>query len=175
MPSDIANVKLGVCTVTYNSVDLGYTKGGVEVEVETETYKVMVDQFGNTPIKDYITARSCVARVPLAETTLDNLVAVMPGSTLVTDGIDTTKKKVEVTTSISTDLQAVGQKLVLHPIAAGADLNDDFTIPIAGVVGNLNYSYKLDEERIYNVEFVAYPDSTANGLLFVVGDETATA
>lgn len=171
MASSTNNVKLGVCTVTYGGTDLGYTKGGVEVEVATETYKVMIDQFGNTPVKEYITARTCVVRVPLAETTLDNLVAIMPGSTKT--GTEPAAARVDVTTNVSADLKAGAAKLVLHPVSAGADLNDDFIVPLAATGGAVTYAYKLDEERIFNVEFNAYPDDTANGLLFRVGDESA--
>ncbi len=170
MASSTNNVKLGVCSVTFGGVDLGYTKGGVEVEVTTETFKVMIDQFGNTPIKEYITARTCVVRVPLAETTIDNLVATMPGATK----IDTDPKfRVDVVTNISADLKAIAAVLTLHPVAAGADVNEDFTIPLAATAGAISYAYKLDEERIFNVEFNAYPDDTAGGLLFQIGDLTA--
>lgn len=87
MASDTKNVKLGVCQVFFNNVDLGYTQGGVEVNVSTETHKVNVDQFGKTSINEYIMGREATVKVPLAETTLDNLVATMPGATLVTDGV----------------------------------------------------------------------------------------
>lgn len=172
MPSSTNNVKLGVCTVTYGGTDLGYTKGGVEVEVATETYKVMIDQFGNTPVKEYITARTCVVRVPLAETTLDNLVAIMPGATKV-GGPEPTAARVDVVTNVSADLKAIAQLLVLHPVSAGADLNEDFRIPLAATGGAITYAYKLDEERIFNVEFNAYPDDAQGGLLFQIGNPSA--
>lgn len=86
MASDTKNVKLGVCSIFFDGVDLGYTKGGVEVEVTTETKKVEVDQFGKSPINEIIMSRSVSAKVPLAETTLDNMVKIMPGATLVSDG-----------------------------------------------------------------------------------------
>lgn len=90
MPSATENVKLGVCNVLFDGVDLGYTKGGVEVEVQTSTYEIMVDQQGQTPIGELVTGRTVSATVPLAEATLDNLVAIMPGSTLVSDGTKST-------------------------------------------------------------------------------------
>lgn len=86
MSSDTKNVKLGICRVIYDGNDLGYTKGGVEVEVQTETQKIEVDQFGKTPISEVIMSRMVTAKIPLAETTLDNLVATMPGASLVTNG-----------------------------------------------------------------------------------------
>ncbi len=268
MASSTNNVKLGICSVVFGGVDLGYTKGGVEVEVGTETFKVMIDQFGNTPIKEYITARTCVVRCPLAETTLEVLKEIMPGATFtdlsvkqvttfvaatptntteykitvngtnyaftttttaagdLVDGllavvnadssramnaanvadelvltaviggeaytaIEATdsagtfdsvtlttpsasgKKRVDVVTNISADLLALASTLTLHPIAAGSDVNEDFTIPLAATGGAVTYAYKLDEERIFNVEFNAYPDDALNGLLFQIGDLTA--
>lgn len=171
MPSSTDNVKLGVCTVTFNAVDLGYTKGGVVVEVQTSTHEVKVDQFGETPINELITGRMVTVKVPLAETTLENLVATMPGASLVTDGVDANKKKVEVATGVSTSLLSVAQKLVLRP--KGTTGAEDFTVPLAMCPGALNFAYKVDDERVFMADFKGYADE--NGLLFVVGDETAEA
>lgn len=168
------NVKIGVCSIKFDNVDLGLTKGGVEFNVTTETHEVLVDQFGNTPISEYINGRKVTVSVPLAETTLENLVKIMPGATLVTDGTDPTKKRVDVPTGIGTNLLSIAKPLVLHPIGLPvSDVSEDVTIPLAGTGGALAFAYKLDDERVYNVEFKAYPD--ADGLLFSVGDPTATA
>lgn len=86
MASSTKNVKLGVCKVYLGGVDLGYTQGGVEVSVKTDTHKVEIDQFGKTTINELIMARNVMAKIPLAETTLQNLVKTMPGSTLISDG-----------------------------------------------------------------------------------------
>ncbi len=43
----VKNIKLGACKVSISGgVDLGYTKGGVQVEVATETLKVTVESVG---------------------------------------------------------------------------------------------------------------------------------
>ena len=259
---DTANVKLGVCQVIYDNLDLGYTKGGVEVEVATETHKVMVDQFGQSEINEYIQKRTCMVKLPLAETSLENMIKVLPGATLVdnatkqvstvsvdtvtattlytitVNGVDydytsdgtplaseiadglvaaitadpgarftaanvaddvvlTAKasddaitvtvsaelsvvlttpsaagpKRVDVTNGIGTNLLAIAKELILRPIGA-TDNNDDFIIPLAATAGAMNFSYKFDEERIYNCEFTAYPDPDTK-ILFKVGDKTA--
>lgn len=90
MANDTKAVKLGVCTVLFDGIDLGFTKGGVEVEVSTSTHEVKIDQFGDTPIGEIVTGRNVKAKVPMAETTLDNLALTMPGSTLVTNGVKAT-------------------------------------------------------------------------------------
>jgi len=174
MPSSTDNVKVGVCTVDFGGTDLGYTKGGVEVEVTTEKYTVTVDQFGQTPINDYLIGRTISITTPLAETTVDNLVATMPGSTKVIDGSVATKIKAEVTSGIGTNLIDSADVLTLHPIAAGADVNEDIIVPKAATAGNMTFAYQLDSERVFNVTWNGYPDSTT-GLLYVVGDISAAA
>lgn len=54
MASSTKNVKLGACRVYYDGRDLGFTKGGVEFEVTTNTHDV-TDQLGETPISSLIT------------------------------------------------------------------------------------------------------------------------
>lgn len=108
MTSATKNVKLGTCNVLFDGRDLGLTKGGVEVEVATSTHEIMVDQYGSTPIGELITGRTVSATVPLAETTLDNLMAIMPGSTLVTDGEFATG-----TVTFSTAAPSAGNKIEL--------------------------------------------------------------
>ena len=167
------NVKLGVCKVFYGGVDLGFTKGGVEVTVETEAYEVQVDQYGNTPIDEYIMGRTVKVSVPLAETTLENLVAVMPGAKLVTDAT-TSKKSVVVPTGVGESLLTHAKELVLVPKGTGISdlrLNDAFRVPKAATPGAMNYSYKLDEERIFNCEFKGYPVvEDGSEVLFQVGE-----
>jgi hypothetical protein len=282
--SDTANVKLGVCRVYFDGADLGYTKGGVEVEVTTETYKVEVDQFGNTPINENIMGRQVSVKVPLAETTIENMIKIMPGATLVqtggakasgtvtfstsapvnndsvtiagvafvfkttpagpnemgipasinaaaaalveavndsdsgvsdivvataaagvvtltarlfgvaanaytlaksgsniavsgatlTGGTAPTKLKASVPTGIGINLLTVAKKLVLRPIAQDnvGDKSEDFVIPRAATAGALTFAYKHDEERIFNVSFMGYPDPVS-GKLFEVGNEEA--
>ncbi|SER25864.1 hypothetical protein SAMN05216548_1145 [Faunimonas pinastri] len=175
MASDTKNVKLGVCRVLLAGQDLGYTKGGVDVEVQTQTHEVEVDQFGQSPINEYIMGRTVTAKVPLAETTLDNLVRIMPGATLITDHVDPTKKKVVVTNGIGVSLLELAKELVLHPIAlADDDYSEDFVIPKAATSGALQFSYKLDDERVFTVTFKGYPDPDTK-TLFTVGDDTAEA
>jgi hypothetical protein len=286
MASNTQNVKMGVCQVSFGGEDLGYTKGGVDVTVATESKPVEVDQFGNSPINEIITGRTCKVKVPLAETTLENLVRIMPGAiltntggakatgtitlatavpvttdyvtingvkftyktmplldtdvaiggtyqisaanlaaainasinplidqltatvagavvTLTADdagtagnamtvsanfatganvtvvgfsgGTDATKKKVVVPNAVGTSLLDMAQVLVIHPVANDpSDHSDDFTIPLAMTPGAMQFAYKLDQERVFDCEFMAYPDPNNAGQLFIVGDPSAS-
>lgn len=166
------NVKLGVCIATFGGSDLGFTKGGVEVAVESETHEVTVDQNGSAPINAYIMGRTVKVTVPLAETTLENLITTMPGAKLITDTVDPNKKYVSVPTGVGLNLLDFAKELVLHPKAKPAeDKTDDFTVFRAATPGAMTYSFTLDQERIFNVEFTGYPND--KGTLFAVGDTTA--
>ena len=289
MKSTTKNVKLGVCQVYLGGVDLGLTQGGVEVTVKTDTHKVNVDQFGKTTVNEYIMGRDVNAKVPLAETTVENMVAIMPGASIttvgggvatgtmtvatnpanndtvvvngttltfktaavaatdveiganaagtaanlaavlsastdkgiaaaqysvtgavvtvtygakvygtsgvktadgneftlatgtagskvtvsgatLTGGSEPTSKSVSVTTGIGTDLLTIAKELRFHPKGKAAnDTSDDFVIPLAATAGALNFAYKLENERIYNVEFMGYPNPDT-GKLFAVGE-----
>lgn len=173
--SDTKNIKLGTCKITFGGEDLGLTLGGVELTVETTTHETKVDQFGETVVNEIITGRNVTVSAPLAETTLENLVKVMPGATLVTDSTDSTKKVVEIEIGVGKSLLDYAAELVLHPIAlADNDLSEDVTIPYAATAGAMNFAYELENERVYNAEFKAYPDVTT-GLLMKFGDKTAAA
>lgn len=291
MASDTKNVKLGVCQVFFDNVDLGYTQGGVEVSVTTDTRKVEIDQFGKTPINESIQGRQVSVKCPLAETTLRNLVKLMPGSTLVTDGVQAsgtmtvaavvptaaqtvtiagqaftfqagnptsifqikiatsgsaavnatataqalvdainlsqialatgglvatlvgstitvrasdpgtasngiamattastfltsvtaalaggvaeTRARVDVNTGVGIDMLAIAKQLRLHPAGkAATDLSDDFIVHRTATPGALQFAYKFDAERVFNAEFMAYPDPVT-GKLYSVGDPLA--
>lgn len=172
MASDTKNVKFGVCNVKYNDIDLGYTKGGVEVTVETNTHEVTVDQFGETPINESIMGRRITIKVPLAETTVENLIKIMPGARLEKDAVDETKTVVVVPSGVGVNLLDSAKKLVLHPKNLDADdHSEDLVVPCAATPGGMTFSYKVDDERLFDIEFKGYPD--ADGNLFYYGDTSA--
>lgn len=299
MTSSTKNVKLGVCKVYFGGQDMGLTQGGVEVSVSTDTHVVNVDQFGKTTINELIMGRNVKVKCPLAETTVRNIIATMPGSTLYSDGVlaagsltftvpvaatvfsiggqaftftattvarpttpymvqlastpaqsvqnamDTvnralvysttlgtalnnaaggitasivaasplvivltagdpgvagnsvtqtpvtatlgvtgpagglfvggtaeTKIRVETATGVGIDLLSVAKVLRLHPTSkVDTDFSDDFVVYQASTAGALTFAYKVDAERVFNIEFNGYPD--AANRLFSVGDLNA--
>lgn len=175
--SSTENIRMGTCKILYNGVDLGFTMGGVEVAVATTTHETKVDQFGDTVANEYIMGRTITVTVPLVETTVDNMAAIMPGATLYTDNTNpqAPKKNVVVTSGTGLSLLDRAKTLTLHPIAkADTDTTEDLVIPLAATAGAMNFAYKYDAERVFNCEFKGYPDSET-GVLFTYGDKTVTA
>ena len=80
MTVNVEKVSIGVADATFKGQDLGASKGGVQVEITTNTYAVTVDQTGDSPLKDIITVTTGVVTVPMAETDLDRLKTMLPQS-----------------------------------------------------------------------------------------------
>ncbi|EAN1228570.1 Ig domain-containing protein [Salmonella enterica] len=151
----VKNIKLGACKVSFGGVDLGYTKGGVQVEVATETMKVTVDQLGQTTISELVQGRNITITAPLAESVLQNMVDLMPGSTMSEED-----NSVTITSAQGVNLIDVAKELILTP----QDTTDYvLTIPKAATAGNFTMTYQSDDVRVFSVQFTAYPDD--NGVL----------
>jgi len=152
--ADISNIKLGVCTVKFGDTELGHTKGGVVLTYEPSYHDLAVDAYGETVVDKRLLGEKITAKVPMAESTLDNLQIAMPMAT--TDG--TTLK---IGSSVGDSLAAEADTLVLHPVSNMYDnLDDDFTIHKAVVSNTIELPYTNDGEQIIEVEFTALLDET---------------
>jgi hypothetical protein len=155
--SDGTKVKLGVCDVTFNSVSLGYTKGGVNLTLETQVHEITVDQEGPAPIGAIIMGRKCTVEVPLAETDYSRLQDLMPASTYtaLTNVLD-------IESGAGQDLMTYTYTLNLHPHGLEAtDYRYDINIWKAAPVANLRFTMTADGEWLYPVQFTGFvPEST---------------
>ncbi len=65
--SSIANVRLGICTIVYDGVTLGHTKGGAELSVVNEIIEGTVDKYGSTPAKAWHAGTRVQVKTTLSE------------------------------------------------------------------------------------------------------------
>jgi len=167
--SDITNVKVGVCSVTYNGTDLGHTKGGVEVTYEPMHKDVTVDKYGETVVEKYLTGEKFTAKVPLAEFTIANLRNAIPQSTFAGAG----NTRITLGHSAGVAAKAVSYSLVLHPVNEGTR-KFDIVMYKAYVASSVVLSHKVDEEKIVEVVFEALLDETKSdgNYLGLIGDST---
>jgi len=175
---DSANIEYGPCQVTYNSVDLGFFKGGVSVTYTVEYVDFEVDQ-SSMLVDSRVKSERLVATVPMVETDLATLTTVMPTGTYTLDS-GGVKKKIEFGgTQISSSNLL---ELVITPVSDGSgtistDANEKITIYKTRPTPQFSKVYNRDGERVIPVEFHAYRDSskTAGKQLYILGDSTATA
>lgn len=168
--ADITNVKVGVCTVTYNNIDLGHTKGGVEVSYEPVYKDVSVDKYGETVVEKYLMGEKFTAKVPLAEYTIANLRNAMPNATFA----GAANRRITLGKSAGQAAKAIAYQLVLHPQNEGTRAFD-IVMHKAFVSSTIVLNHKNDEEKIIEVTFEALLDETKSdgNYLGLIGDSTA--
>lgn len=176
---------IGACHVFFkgpgasSEVALGHTSGGVSVKISMETQEIEVDQLLE-PVDEIVTKRTITVGVPLVEFTPENLQMAFPGSTLVTDATDPTKKKLLINSVSGQSTRDNAGALRLHPVSADgdSDKSKDFLFPAAApVTTDLEITYTKDGLKTIPLEFKAYPseEEETAGLSLIVGDPAATA
>jgi len=153
--TDVANVKLGVCDVTYGGSALGYTQGGCEFTYTPDWHETEVDQETGV-VKLTLVSERCTARVPLAESTLNNLNIAIPTGTNTGTELQVGGKRT-----------ATAQELVLTPI----DGSESITIYKALCTSEITIGYTKDGERITECTFIGLVDTTKTegNKLFKIG------
>lgn len=165
--ADVTKVLVGVCDVTFNGVNLGHTKGGVEVVYEPVYHDVMVDKYGETVVERYLRGEKWTAKVPLAEFTIANLAVGMPMGELAGAG----NTRIQVGSNAGKRATSEAAELVLHPINIVGRENDIvFYKAFPGAPITLNH--KNDEEKLVEVEFMALLDESKSdgNYLGLIGD-----
>jgi hypothetical protein len=167
---DTTKIRMGVCNVLFNAVDLGYTKGFVKCSFTAESIEQEVDQ-EDAAIDELITKQNFEVEVPLAEYDLSRLADLLPNATYT---LDTTKEKVVLTGAAGASLKSMAQELIIKPLdSAGVpttDANEWLTLKHAVPRPNIEFAYEKENLRVYSVTFRALKG--VNGYV-IFGDETA--
>jgi len=163
--ADATKTRMGVCNVSFDGSDLGYTKGFVKIKYNMDTVQKEVDQ-EDAPIDEIVKAQDIEVTVPIAEYDLNVFQGLLPGATYT---LDSTKKKLVLSGAAGTSLKDMAKKLILTP--TGGDANDALTLYHAAPKPQINYAYDKDNMRVWEVTFVALKGT--NGWV-TMGDETAS-
>lgn len=166
---DITKVKVGVCSVTYNGLDLGHTKGGVEVMYEPAHMDVQVDKYGTTVVEKFLTGEKLTAKVPLAEYTIANLRNAMPQATFA----GAANSRITIGSSAGQAAKVDSYPLVLHPINEGTKAFD-VVMYKAYVASSISLKHLVDGVKTIEVVFEALLDETKSdgNYLGLIGDST---
>lgn len=168
--ADITKVKVGACSVTYNGVDLGHTKGGVEVTYEPIYHDVTVDKYGETVVEKVLIGEKLMAKVPLAESTIANLKNAIPQGEFAGAG----NARLTIGAVAGGKGSALAAQLVLHPVGEGTRAFD-VVLHKAYVANQITLNHVVDGEKIVECEFHALLDESksADNYLGLIGDSTA--
>lgn len=168
--ANAANLKLGNCTVTFNGVDLGHTRGGVELVYEPMYADVMADAYGDSKVDSYLKGEKLTVKVPLAEKTVANMKVAMPNGTFA----GAANARLLVGQKAGQKMSNYAAQLVLHPQNEGTRVND-VVIHKAVVLSAVTLAHSNDEQTVVEVTFEALIDESKSqgNYLGLFGDSTA--
>lgn len=168
--ADITNVKVGVCSVSFNNLDLGHTKGGVEVSYEPVYKDVQVDLYGETIVEKYLIGEKLTAKVALAEATIANMRNSIPQATFA----GAANRRITIGAKAGKAAKEDSYQLVLHPVGEGTRAYD-VVFYKAYVSSTIVLPHRNDEEKVVEVTFEALLDETKSdgNYLGLIGDSTA--
>ena len=167
--ADVTKVKVGVCTVTFNSLDLGHTIGGVEVSYEPVYKDVMVDAYGETIVEKYLIGEKLTAKVGLAESTIANMRNAIPQSTFA----GAANSRINIGAKAGKKATDDAAQLVLHPVGEGTRAYD-IVFYKAYVGSTIVLPHVNDGEKVIEVTFEALLDESKSdgSYLGMIGDST---
>lgn len=169
-----SNYRLEPMNVTWNSVDLGFTVGGVELTLENTTVDIMADQYFQQKLGAFQTGTNVTVSMTLPEMTAakwKTLTSVVGGNFTPSMGTELVGYG---TSKSGTDLFSSGALLKMVPVGAGdnaRNIHIHKAIPIPGSI-----SFSGEEVSMMEVEFQAVVDLSLQAAinLFVFGDGTQT-
>lgn len=153
---------LGPCEITFDSVSLGATFGGVVFRHTEESRPVREDQQGVTNVDELKVGVSCEIEVPLTRSSLGQLSKVIGNSTY-------TGSKLQVGVVVGQSLLDSAKELIIKPIidsVVSTDSKTWLTVYKAYPRVDLEVNYNFENQRVYKVMFKAFPD---DGKLWKIG------
>ena len=168
MSYDVNSLRVGACRIIFGGYDLGYSKDGVTVDVKTTTRRQDIDHFTFVETQEIVVKREVSAKASFIESNFSTLKLLTGRANLFTNVIGGVNQ-LSLPVAAGFAMHNSGQELRLRPIERDYnDSSEDLTFVNAVWSGNITYTSKVDEVRMFNVEFMAYRDPTSD-VLFKFG------
>lgn len=145
--------------ITLGGVDLGHTVDGAEIEIEREFTEVKTDIYGNTPIDMVLTGQKATVKLKLAEITPGTLSYVVPEADY---DVGASDDHLHFGSKSGYSLRNDALELVITPQAKNSDGQRTITFFKAVSTDNAKFSYKIDEQSVFEVTFTALVDESRN-------------
>jgi hypothetical protein len=154
------NISIGPCYAYFDGRHLGHTYGGVTVSITQNTYDLMSDQYGETPVRVLDAGLVAEITVNMTEATFANLKVLFASATDQTTYLTFGKPVGEVITTA---------ELALEPIDGSEPWQFYNAAPNVG--GAVEIAFTTDNQRVYACRFVALIDDNRDSgdQLFRIG------
>lgn len=166
------NIILSPMQVTFNSVDLGGTEGGVQINPKYDQANIMVDQYGKTVVDAAVSGQHYEVKLTLAEVKYKpNWKVAFPSAAIVG-----TNQAMYFSMNIGDRMSSHQAKLVLHPLAnSPSDLSGDYTFWTAVATSVADLKYGPDKQVGLACTFMVLPDSGVIPPRFMFFGDTSVA
>ena len=149
-----ASIMLSPCNVLYGADNLGFTIGGVQVDIKTEYVNIHVDEFGGPRDDDVIKRKILTVTCGFAESDI-----AMISKSLASAGTYSDASSLTITSGNGLSVKTTAKQLTLHPIYdTSLNYYDDIVIPLASLSGDISFAYRTDTVRVFSTKFMCYPD-----------------
>jgi hypothetical protein len=152
----VANIRIGVYTITFNGVDLGHTLDGVDIEVERNFQDLVVDKYGDSPVDMAVTGHKATIKCRFAEPIAELLERINHEGL---NQIGTAGRKIGFGTDAGILLRQFSALLTLHPVER-TDVAEDIVYYKAVNTGNITLAGKVKDQRAVEATFVALIDES---------------
>lgn len=155
---NIQNVRMGVCTITYNGVDCGHTLGGTKVTITRKLTPLKVDKYGDSPVDEVVTDVQMVVAAKIAEPVVTVIKNALPEGDY-ESGV--AGQRLGIAAGEGAALRAQSAQLTLHPQSkAPSDQSEDVTIYNAVATSSPVINYDVAGQRVFDIEFTALVNET---------------
>jgi len=147
------NIRIGACRVTWGGTDLGYTQGGVVVNIDVSASPA--NHIGYPTDYEYrVESTGVTVTCPLAEGSVNNILLTTPWET----------------TSISAGqgvlLRQYAKALILTPLVETTEI---VTVPMAVPISSVSLEYSSSPMRVIELTFRALTKTATDETLIEFG------
>ena len=158
--ANLNNLKVAAgSVVTFGGVDLGHTVDGAEIEFERSFTEVKTDLYGDTPVDYVLNGNKATVKLKLAEITPGTLAYAIPEADWDVGSAD---DQVHFGSKAGYSLRNDALELIITPQGGNSDGNLTVTLFKAVSMEPVSVAYKIDEQSVFEVTFVALVDESRN-------------
>jgi hypothetical protein len=151
--ANIQNLRMGVCSLTFNGVDVGHTLGGVKVTITRKLTDLKADKYGDSPIDKVLTDVQLKVATKVAEPVVSLIKETMPEGSYNTGA---NGNQLGIAAGEGASMRATAAQLTLHPLnKAATDYSEDLVVYLAVPTANPVLNYDVANQRVFDLEFDA--------------------
>lgn len=150
---NIANLRMGVCSISLGGNDMGHTLGGVKVQITRKLTDLKADKYGDSPVDKVLTDVEVKVTAKVAEPVISLINKNLPEGDY---QIGSQGSRLGVAAGEGASMRTYAQQLILHPLNKGAtDYSEDFVVYLAVPTASPTVNYEVAGQRVFDIEFDA--------------------